>query len=161
MDFVEGLPKSHNKDAVLVVVDIFTKYAHFISLSHPYTAQIVVDLFMTHIFKLHGLPIVIVTDKDPTFTSLIWQAMFKALNVQLHLSTAYHPQIDGQTERVNQCLEAYIRCMCFQSPTRWHYWLSMVEWWFNTSYHTSLNMIPFQALYGFPPPQVAEVILPD
>jgi len=161
MDFIEGLPKSQGKDVILVVVDRFTKYAHFISISHPYTAQDIVTIFLDNVFKLHGLPKIIVTDRDPIFTSNVWQALFKALEVKLHLSSAYHPQTDGQTERVNQCLENYLRCMCFNSPRRWHYWLSLAEWWYNTSYHTSLNLTPFQALYGFPPPMVAEVVIPD
>lgn len=123
MDFVESLPKSQGKNVILVVVDRLTKYAHFISMSHPYSAQDVVNLFVDNIFKLHGMPSVIVTDRDPMFTSIIWQSLFKALKVQLHLSTSYHPQTDGQTERVNQCLENYLRCMCFHSPARWNSWL--------------------------------------
>ena len=101
MDFVEGLPKSQGKDVILVVVDRLTKYAHFISLSHPYTAQDIVNIFLDNIFKLHGLPKVILTDRDPILTSQIWQTLFKSLQVQLHWTTAYHPQTDGQTERVN------------------------------------------------------------
>lgn len=161
MDFVEDLPKSQGKDVILAVVDRLSKYAHFISLSHPYTAQDIVTIFLDNIFKLHGLPKVILTHRDPIFTSQIWQNLFKTLQVQLHLTTAYHPQTDGQTERVNQCLENYLRCMCFNSPKRWNYWLSLAEWWYNTSYHTSLKLTPFQALYGFPPPTVAEVGIPD
>jgi ribosomal protein L21E len=161
MDFIEGLPKSQGKEVILVVVDRLTKYAHFISLSHPYTASDIAQLFLDNIFKLHGLPKVILTDRDPIFTSTMWQSLFKAMGVQLHLTSAYHPQTDGQTERVNQCLENYLRCMCFNSPKRWHYWLSVAEWWYNTSFHTSLQMTPFQILYGFPPPMVAEVILSD
>lgn len=71
-----------------------------------------------------------------------------------------NPQTDGQTERVNQCLENYLRCMAFNQPKKWHSWLSYAEWWYNTSFHTSLKMTPFQALYGFPPPLVAERYLP-
>ena len=97
MDFIEGLPKSQGKDVILVVVDRFTKYAHFISISHPYTAQDIVTIFLDNVFKLHGLPKIIVTDRDPIFTSNVWQALFKALEVKLHLSSAYHPQTDGQT----------------------------------------------------------------
>jgi hypothetical protein len=81
--------------------------------------------------------------------------------VDLHLSSAYHPQTDGQTERVNQCLENYLRCKCFNTPKRWFHWLSLAEWWYNTSFHTSLHMTPFQALYGFAPPLVAEVVTTD
>jgi hypothetical protein len=161
MDFIEGLPKSQNKDVILVVVDRLSKYAHFLSLSHPYTASDIAQLFLDNIFKLHGLPKVILTDRDPIFTSAVWQTMFKAMGVQLHLTSAYHPQTDGQTERVNQCLENFLRCMCFSSPKRWHHWLSLAEWWYNTSYHTSLKTTPFQALYGFQPPMVAEVVIPD
>jgi hypothetical protein len=159
MDFIEGLPKSQGKEVILVVVDRLTKYAHFISLSHPYTASDIAQIFLDNIFKLQGLPKVILTDIDPIFTSTVWQSLFKAMGVQLHLTSAYHPQTDGQTERVNQCLENYLRCMCFNSPKRWHYWLSLAEWWYNASFHTSLQMTPFQALYGFPPPMVDEVIL--
>jgi hypothetical protein len=161
MDFIEGLPKSQSKDVILVVVDRLSKYAHFIALSHPYNASDIAQLFLDNVFKLHGLPKVILIDRDPIFTSTIWQSLFKAMGVQLHLTSAYHPQTDGQTERVNQCLENYLRCMCFASPKRWHHWLSLAEWWYNTSFHTSLGMTPFQALYGFLPPMVAEVVLLD
>lgn len=160
MDFVEGLRKSQGKNVILVVVDRFTKYSHFLALSHSYTAKEVVDLDMDNVFKLHGLPKVIVIDRDPIFTSSIWQSLFKALKVYLRLSSAYHPQTYGWIERVNQ-LENYLRCMCFNSSQMCFHWLSLAEWWYNTSYHTSLNMTPFQALYGFPPPQVAEDIIPD
>lgn len=77
------------------------------------------------------------------------------------MSTSYHPQSDGQTKTVNQCLENYLRCMCFQQPKKWHGWLALAEWWYNTNFHTALQMTPFQALYGFPPPMVAESVLPD
>jgi transposase InsO family protein len=161
LDFVEGLPKSEGKDVILVVVDRFTKYAHFIPLSHPYTVKQVADLFQENIARLHGQPSVIVSDRDRVFTRGLWQDLFKAMGVKLHLSSAYHPQTDGQTERVNQCLEGYLRCMAFDNPKKWMSWLSSAEWWYNTSYHTSLKMSPFQALYGFPPPQINEVVLPD
>lgn len=118
MDFVEGLPKAQGKDVILVVIDRFTKYSHFIALSHPYKAQDVVNLYFDHVFKLHGLPQVIVTDRDPIFTSSIWQGLFKQLAVELHLPSACHPQTDAQTERVNQCLENDLRCMCFNNPKR-------------------------------------------
>ena len=106
MDFIEGLPKSQGKEIILVVVDRLTKTAHFIPLSHPYTVHTVAQAFMDNIFKLHGPPSSIITDSDRIFTSGLWQKVFKALNVKLNLSTAYHPQSDGQTERVNQCLES-------------------------------------------------------
>nr|ADB85304.1 putative retrotransposon protein [Phyllostachys edulis] len=160
MDFIEGLPKSRGKEVILVVVDRLTKYAHFLSLAHPYSVQHVVQVFMDNILKLHGMPITIVTDRDRIFTSHLFQEIFKMLKVTLRLSTAYHPQTDRQTERVNQCLEAYLRSMTFQEPREWMNWLTLAEWWYNTTYHTSLKVTPFQALYGYPPPQVGELSIP-
>jgi transposase InsO family protein len=101
MDFIEAFPESNGKDTILVVVDKRTKYAHFIAMSHPFTTKTVVQLFLDNIFKLHGLPLLIITDRDRIFTSLLWQDLFKSLNVKLKYSTAYHPQTDGQSERVN------------------------------------------------------------
>jgi hypothetical protein len=98
MDFIEGLPRSKGKDVILVVVDRLTKYAHFLTLTHPFTAHQVATLFMDNIFKLHGPPKVIVSDRDKIFTSKIWQDIFTALKVDLHFSTSYHPESDGQTK---------------------------------------------------------------
>jgi hypothetical protein len=102
-----------------------------------------------------------ITGRDRIFTSQLWQDLFKSLGVKLKFSSAYHPQIDGQSERVNQCVENYLRCINFQNPNKWHSYLSTTEWWYNTSFHTSLKTTPFQALYGFQPPMITEGILPD
>ena len=91
MDFIEGLPGSEGKNAIMVVVDRFTKYGHFIALSHPYTAQDIAQLFLDHFYKFHGLPAVIITDRDKIFTSIFWKELFKKLGVQVLMSTAYHP----------------------------------------------------------------------
>jgi hypothetical protein len=101
MDFIEALPKSNGKDTILVVVHKLTKYAHFISVSHPFTTKTIVQLFIGHIFKIHGLPLVIITNIDKIFTSQLWQELFKSLKVKLKFSSAYHPQTDDQYERVN------------------------------------------------------------
>lgn len=114
--------------------------------------------FIDNVFKLHGMPVSMVSDRDRIFTSNFWQALFKSLGVKLNMSTAHHPQSDGQTERVNQCLEAYFRNMAFNEPKKWCSWLAMAEWWFNTSYHTATKFTPFQCLYGFPP-QIGEVFI--
>ena len=153
MDFIEGLPSSEGKNAIMVVMDKFTKYGHFIALSHPYTAQVIAQLFLDHFYKFHGLPAVIITDRDKIFTSIFWKELFKKLGVQVLMSTTYHPQTDGQTERVNQCLETYLRCMTMHQPKRWFHWLSLAQWWYNSSYHSTLGMSPFLALYGYIPPQ--------
>nr|ADB85398.1 putative retrotransposon protein [Phyllostachys edulis] len=160
MDFIEGLPSSKGKEVIFVVVDRFTKYAHSVPLSHPYSVQLVAQAFIDNIFKLHGFPIAIVSDRDRIFTSKLWQELFKSMKVQLRFSTAYHPQTDGQTERVNQCVESYLRCMAMQEPKKWVSWLPLAEWWYNTTFHTALKLSPFQALYGFPPPLINEVAIP-
>jgi hypothetical protein len=119
MDFVEGLPKSEGKDVIMVVVDRFSKYAHFMSLSHPYTAPIVAKVFMDNVYKLHGLPASIVSDRDPIFFSRFWKEMFNMRGVNLLYSLAYHPQTDGQIEIVNRCVENYLRCMTGDNPNQW------------------------------------------
>lgn len=120
LDFVEGLPRSEGKDSIIVVIDRFTKYAHFIALTHPYTASEVAKAFFNTIYRLHGLPEKIISDRDRIFTSDLWQELFKIMGTKLHMSSSYHPQTDGQTERLNRCLETYLRCMCSQHPKAWH-----------------------------------------
>lgn len=95
MDFIEGLPKSEGKDCIMVVVDRFTKFAHFIGLTHPYSAQEVARIFLDQVMKLHVVPHLIISDQDKIFTSLLWQELMKVLGVKLKMSTAYHPQTDG------------------------------------------------------------------
>jgi len=152
MDFVEGLPKSEGKDVILVVVDRFDKYAHCLALSHPYSAPMVAKMFMDNIYKLHGLPATITSDRDPVFLSRFWKEMFNIHGVDLHYSTAYHPQTDGQTEVVNKCIEHYLRCMTGDHPHQWAKRLSLAEWWYNTNYHSATKMTPYEVLYGVPPP---------
>jgi hypothetical protein len=125
LDFVEGLPKSHGKGVIMVVVDKFTKYAHFVPLSHPYSVETVAHAFLDHIVKLHGPPLLLISDRDRIFTSSLWKNIFKSLKVQLRYNSSYHPQTDGQTERVNQYLENYLRCMTFNEPKKWMSWLSL------------------------------------
>ncbi|GMI95803.1 hypothetical protein HRI_003249600 [Hibiscus trionum] len=84
--------------------------------------------------------------------SLFWRELLKKLGVQVNASTAYHPQSDGQTERVNQCLETYLRCMSGERPREWKDWLHLAEWWYNTNFHSAIRTTPYQALYGQPPP---------
>nr|ABA97403.1 retrotransposon protein, putative, unclassified [Oryza sativa Japonica Group] len=159
MDFIEGLPKSDNKDVIWVIVDRFTKYAHFVALSHPFTADQIVTQFVENYYKHHGLPAVIVSDRDIIFTSQTWKDVFEKAGVKLHFSSGYHLQTDGQTERVNQCLENYLCCMTFTKPKKWKSLLAYAEWWYNTSFHTALGMTPYQAIHGVPPPLLAESLL--
>lgn len=151
MDFIEGLPKSGSMDCILVVVDRFSKYSHFLALSHPFSAAKVAKLFLDNIYKLHGMPDSIVSDRDRVFTSNFWQQLFTLTGTQLCMSSAYHPQSDGQTERVNQCIETYLRCFVHACPNKWSLWLSVTEFWYNTNFHSAVGRSPFEVLYGHSP----------
>lgn len=148
MDFIIGLPRSRHYDCILVIVDKLSKYAHFIPLSHPYTAEKVAELFVDNVFRLHSLPQALISDRDPVFTSTFWQSVFRATGSQLRMSTANHPETDGQTERVNQSIECYLRCFISAHPSHWAKWLSLCEFWYNTNWHSSLGQSPFEVLYG-------------
>lgn len=139
MDFIDQLPNSQGKTMIWVVVDRFTKYGHFIALSHPISASSLAQVFFDSIYKLHGLPSYIVSDRDTILTSNFWKELMSTLGIQQQMSSAYHPQTDGQTERVNQCLEGYLRCMCGHFPKKWSQWIALAEWWYNTTYHTAIQ----------------------
>ena len=154
MDFIDALPKVHGKSVILTVVDRFSKYAHFIALSHPYTAASVARAFFDGIVRLHGFPTSIVSDRDPVFTSHLWRDLFRLAGVKQRLSTAFHPQTDGQSEIVNKVIAMYLRCATGDRPRSWVDWLPWAEYCYNTSYHTALRATPFEIVYGRPPPSL-------
>lgn len=151
LDFIEGLPKSQGYDTILVVIDKFSKYSHFLPLAHPFSALSVAHLYFNNVYKLHGLPEALLSDRDRIFTSTLWKELFKLTDTQLLMSSSYHPQTDGQTERLNQCLEAFLRCSVHSCPKQWHKWIPLAEYWYNTAFHSALGCSPFEALYGHPP----------
>lgn len=152
MDFNEGLPKVNGYSVIFVVVDRFTKYAHFIPVKHPYIGSSIAAIFFDNIVKLHGLPKTIVSYRDKIFTSTVWQELFALSKTTMNLSSAYHPQTDGQTERVNQCIEMFLWCAISDTPKQWLKWLPLVEFRYNSTYHTATQCSPFKALYGYEPP---------
>jgi hypothetical protein len=158
LDFIEGLPNSKGFSVILVVVDRLTKYGHFIPLAHPFSASQVAQVFFANIFKLHGMPSTIVSDRDPTFTSSFWRELFRLQGSTLAFSSAYHPQSDGQTEALNKCLETYLRCYAGAKPKAWSTWLPLAEWWYNTSHHSSTGFTPFEAIYGYAPPALLSYV---
>jgi hypothetical protein len=152
IDFVEALPKVHGKSVLLTVVDRFSKYAHFIALGHPYTVSSVARAFFQEIVCLHGFPESIVSDRDPVFTGHVWRDLFRHVSVKLRMSTAFHPQTDGQSEVVNKIITMYLRCLTGDRPRDWLDWLPWAEFCYNTAYHTALQATPFQVVYGRAPP---------
>eukprot|EP00253_Pinus_taeda_P014506 PITA_14506 len=149
IDFITGLPQTRkNNDSIMVVVDKLSKAAHFIPVHSTYKAVQIAHLFMQNVFRLHGLPKVIISDRDVKFTSTFWRTLFAELGTQLNFSTAYHPQTDGQTERVNQVLEDMLRAYVMTKPTQWEEYLHLVEFAYNNGYHTSTQLSPFEVLDG-------------
>jgi hypothetical protein len=119
-------------------------------------AQLILDV----VVRLHGIPISIVFDRDKILTSNFWRELFRLTDTKLITSTAYHPQIDGQFERVNQCLEMFLKCCVHDNPKKWKAVLPLAEYWYNTSFHTSLGCTPFKILYGYDPVVSAAPMLP-
>lgn len=154
MDFIEGLPRVRGHSVILTVVDRFSKSAHFIALSHPYTAASVARAFFNTVVRLHGFPTSIVSDRDPVFTGNIWRDIFKLAGIKLRMSTAFHPQTDGQSEAVNKVIAMYLRCITGDRPRSWLDWLPWAEYCYNTSYHSALRTSPFEVVYSRPPPAI-------
>jgi hypothetical protein len=159
IDFITGLRKSKGCEAILVVVDRLSKYSHFIPLRHPYTARSIAEVFCKEIVRLHGIPMSIVSDRDPIFMSNFWKELFKMQGTKLKMSTAYHPEIDGQTEVLNRCLETYLRCFIADQPKTWVTWVHWAEYWFNTTFHTATEKTPFEVVYGRQPPVLTRWVL--
>ena len=149
MDFIVGLPNTSQKhDSIWVIVDRLTKSAHFLPVHTTYTAKKYAEIYMDQIVRLHGIPKTIISDRGTLFVARFWEQMQLALGTKLIRSSAYHPQTDGQTERVNQILEDMLRACVIHYDKNWDKCLALAEFSYNNSYQSSLKMAPFEALYG-------------
>ena len=151
LDFVEALPRVRGKTVILTVVDRFSKYCHFVPLAHPYTAESVTEAFFADIVRLHGVPQSMVSDRDPVFTSAFWRELMRLTGTKLQMTTAFHPQSDGQSEAANRVIIMYLRCLTGDRPRQWLRWLPWPEFVFNTAYQSSLRDTPFRVVYGRDP----------
>ena len=149
MDFVVGLPVAPGGfDSIWVIVDRLTKSAHFLPVKTKYGASDYADLFVKEIVRYHGVPASIVSDRGSQFTSRFWGSFQKAMGTTLKFSTAFHPQTDGQSERTIQILEDMLRACILDFGGSWKKHLHLVEFSYNNSYQASIQMAPFEALYG-------------
>ena len=149
MDFVIGLPRTQKgMNSIWVIVDRFTKSAHFFPVKTTFNADQLAGLYMNEIVKLHGVPMSIVSDRDSKFVSRFWQSLHRALGTELKFSTAFHPQTDGQTERMIQTLEDMLRLCVLDFKGNWEVHLPLVEFAYNNSNQASIGMAPYEALYG-------------
>jgi hypothetical protein len=148
MDFVVGLPKtSKGYDSFWILVDRFTKTAHFLPVKVKYPVIMYAELYIARILSLHGVQKSIVSDHGPQFVSKFWEELHKSLGTKLLHSSAYHPQTSGQTERANQILEDILRAYVLEFPQKWDDCLPLAEFSYNKSYQESIKMAPFEALY--------------
>ena len=149
MDFVVGLPKTRaNHDAIWVIIDRLTKSAHFLPINERFSMDKLVHLYLKEIVVRHGAPVSIVSDRDPRFNSRFWRQFQEHLGTQLKMSTSYHPQTDGQSERTIQTIEDMLRVCALDFKGNWDEHLPLIEFSYNNSYHASIGMPPYEALYG-------------
>lgn len=149
MDLIVRLPRTQSGyDSIWVIVDRLTKVAHFIPVKITYSEAKLAELYMSRIVCLHGVPKKIVSDRGTQFTSRFWEKLHQSLGTKLNFSSAYHPQTDGQTERTNQILEDMLRACALEHGRSWDKSLPYAEFSYNNSYQASIEMAPYEFLYG-------------
>ncbi|GJT40148.1 putative reverse transcriptase domain-containing protein [Tanacetum coccineum] len=148
MDFVTKLPKTTSgQDTIWVIVDRLTKSAHFLPMKETDSMEKLTRQYLKEVVSRHGVPVLIISDRDSKFTSHFWKSLNEALGTQLDMSTAYHPQTDGQSERTIQTLEDMLRACVMDFGKGWDRHLPLIEFSYNNSYHTIIKVAPFEALY--------------
>ncbi|GJX76058.1 putative reverse transcriptase domain-containing protein [Tanacetum coccineum] len=149
MDFITKLPRtSSGYDTIWVIVDRLTRSAYFLPMRENDSMDKLTRLYLKEVVTRHGIPISIICDRDGRFTSNFWRTFQKALGTQLDMSTAYHPQTDGQSERTIQTLKDMLRADVIDFKKGWDRHLPLIEFSYNNSYHTSIKAVPFEVLYG-------------
>jgi len=150
-DFITKLPLAQGYNAILVVCDCFSKMVHFIATTEKTSAEGLARLFQDHVWKLHRLPESITSDRGVQFAAAMMKELNNLLGIQMKLSTAYHPQTDGQMERINQELEQYLRVFIDYRQEQWPDWLETAEFAYNNKIHTATKISPFKVSYGQDP----------
>ncbi|GKA86587.1 putative reverse transcriptase domain-containing protein [Tanacetum coccineum] len=149
MDFVTKLPRTQSgNDTIWEIVDRLTKSAHFLPMRENNPMDKLARLYLKEVVMRHGIPVLIICDCDPRFTSNFWRSFQKAMGTQLDTSTTYHPHTDGQSERTIQTLEDMLRACVIDFGNGWERHLPLIEFSYNNSYHASIKAAPFEALYG-------------
>jgi hypothetical protein len=149
MDYVTKLPRTpRSNDMIWVIVDRLTKSAHFLPTRETASMESLAKLYVNEVVTRHGVPLSIVSDRDSRFVSNFWKSLQRELGTKVHLSTAYHPQTDGQSERTIQTLEDMLRACVMEYGGAWDTHLPLIEFAYNNSYHASIGMPPYEMLYG-------------
>ena len=148
VDFITKLPLAQGYDSILVIVDCFTKMMYFVPTTEKTMAEGLVRLFRDNVWRLHGLPESIISDRGPQFATGLMQELNELLGIKTKLSTAFYPQTDGQTERMNQELEQYLQMFIDHRQEQWLEWLGTVEFAYNNKVHTGTKVLPFQVNSG-------------
>ena len=149
MDFVSGIPRiQRGHDAIWVIADRLTKSVHFLSINMKYFLKKLVKLYLDEIIRLYRIPVSIVSDRNLRFVSRFWQKMQESLGTKLNFSTTYHPQTDGQSKRIIQTLKEMLRSCIVDFGENWSQYLTLVEFAYNNSIHSLIQMAPYENLYS-------------
>jgi len=148
IDLITQLPESNGYNAICVIVDRLTKRAHFISINNQFSSKDMAQLLYDKVYPLHGLPLQIISDRGVQYSAKLFQEWCKILGIESTMSTAYHPQTDGQTEHINQALEQYLRCYVNYNLSNWLDLLPSAEFAYNNQAHKGIKESPFYLEYS-------------